>query len=100
MSSLLDAVIQGDNADQEPRSDATVQQRRRARSASRPQGPPSISTPGMHSDMGGYEDDEVVGLRGNRKGRGITTDMEPVVDTTGETLALRFLEFLDEWVAS
>lgn len=46
--------------------------------------------------MPGFEDDEIVGVRGNRKGRGLTRDIEPVVDTTGEALALRFEEFLDE----
>jgi len=46
--------------------------------------------------MPGFEDDEVVGVRGNRRGRGPNTDVQPVVDTTGETLALRFEEFLDE----
>jgi len=45
-----------------------------------------------------FEDDQVVGLRGNRRGRGLNTDIEPVVDTTGETLALRFEEFLEEYV--
>ena len=45
-----------------------------------------------------FEDDEVVGLRGNRRGRGLNTDIDPVVDTTGETLALRFEEFLEEYV--
>jgi len=98
MSSLLDAVIQSDNADQTPGNDGTAQPRRQVRSSSRPRGPPSVSTPGVHSDMPGFEDDEVVGVRGNRRGRGPNTDVQPVVDTTGETLALRFEEFLDEWV--
>jgi len=46
--------------------------------------------------MAGFEDDEVVGIRGTRRGRGLNTEIQPVVDTTGETLALRFEEFLDE----
>jgi len=98
MSSLLDAVIQSDNADQDPRSDeAAPERRRQARGSSRPRGPPSVSTPGAHSDMPGFEDDEVVGIRGNRRGRGPNEDMPPVVDQTAETLALRFQEFLDEY---
>lgn len=96
MSSLLDAVIQSDNAAPTPGSDAPTQSRRQIRSSSRPRGPPSVSTPGVHSDMAGFEDDEVVGIRGNRRGRAPNTEVQPVVDTTGETLALRFEEFLDE----
>ena len=99
MSSLFESVIHADNAEQELRSDASnQQQRRRARSSSHPRGPPSVSTPGVHSDVPGFEDDEVVGLRGNRRGRGLNSDIPPVVDTTGETLSLRFLEFLSEYV--
>ena len=49
--------------------------------------------------MPGFEDDEVVGARGRRKGPGIRGDIPPVVDTTGETLALRFEEFLNEYAA-
>lgn len=100
MSSLFDAVIQSDNAEREPRSDEGAQRRRQARSSSRPRGPPSVSTPGLHSDMPAFEDDEVVGLRGNRRGPGQRLDIPPVVDTTGETLSLRFEDFLNEYVLS
>lgn len=96
MSSLFDAVIQSDDTGRnDPRSEGSVQRRRQARSSSRPRGPPSVSTPGLNSDAPGFEDDEVVGSRGNR-GPGARLDIAQVVDTTGETLALRFEEFLEQ----
>ncbi|KAL1303552.1 hypothetical protein AAFC00_006922 [Neodothiora populina] len=114
MSSLLDAVIQSDNsnaAEQHVRRDASVQsfrqqlpypqaQGRQGRSSSRPRGPPSVSTPGVNSDMLGFADDEVVGLRGNQKGprrTGPRLDVDRVTDAIGEQLVLEFERFLDEF---
>lgn len=107
MSSILDAVIQSDNnnaVEQELRSEASSQPRRRlARSSSHPRGPPSVSvgTPGMHSDILGFADDEVVGIRGSRRGPsnpGPRPDVDRVTDAIGETLANAFERFLDEYV--
>ena len=97
MSSLVDAVINGNNAPEEPRSDAPSSARRRqARSSSRPRAPPSVSTPGMHSDMEGFADDEVVGLRGLRRNNGTgQSDVPRVVDTTAEALGDVFEKFLE-----
>ena len=100
MSSLLDEVLRSDNAAQQDlRSDAPSSsgaRRRQVRSSSRPRGPPSVSTPGMQSDMGGFPDDEIVGRRGTRRQIPPGSDIPRVVDTTGETLSVRFQEFLEE----
>ena len=94
----LDAVMSGDNAQNEPRSDATPTARRRqARSSSRPRGPPSVSTPGMHSDIDGFADDEIVGRRGMRRQAAGNQDIPRVVDTTAETLGIQFERFLDKY---
>lgn len=103
MSSLLDAVIQSDNnaAEENLRSEGSVPPpRRHARSSSRPRGPPSVSTPGMHSDMLQFADDEVVGLRGNQRSSrtaGPRPDVDQVTDAIGEQLVLEFEKFLDEY---
>ncbi|KAF2488103.1 DNA replication licensing factor mcm6 [Neohortaea acidophila] len=100
MSSLVDAVIRSDNAPDEPRSDAAAAGRpRQARSSSRPRGPPSVSTPGMQSDMDGFPDDEVVGLRGMRRSNAVgQTEVPRVVDTTAETLGIQFERFLENFI--
>lgn len=49
----------------------------------------------MQSDIGGFPDDEVVGIRGGRRPVAGMREVPRVVDTTGETLALRFEEFLE-----
>ncbi|KAF1955764.1 MCM-domain-containing protein [Byssothecium circinans] len=90
MSSLLDAVIQSDVA-ATPSSDAGPN---RIRSSSRPRAPPSSA--GANSDHEGFADDEVVGARpGGRRPLGPRADIPKVVDVTGETLSLRFQEFLE-----
>ena len=97
MSSLVDAVMRSDAAPEEPRSDAPSARRRQNRSSSRPRGPPSVSTPGMQSDMDGFPDDEVVGLqrlrRNNIPG---SREVPRVVDTTAETLGVQFERFLEK----
>ena len=51
----------------------------------------------MQSEMNGFPDDEVVGLRNRRRnnipGAG---DVQRVVDTTAETLSLQFEKFLEK----
>lgn len=103
MSSLLDTAIQSDNnaPAQTPGSeDGLPQIRHRFRSTSRPRGPPSVSTPGLHSDILGFADDEVVGVRGNRRGprpAGPRPDVDRVTDTVGEQVGLEFERFLEEF---
>lgn len=98
MSSLLDAVLNSDAPAPTPSSDAgaarTPRDRMRSSSA-RPRGPPSESN-GANSDIEGFADDEVVGARvPGRRANGPRTDVPKVVDVTGETLSLRFQEFLE-----
>ncbi|KAG9629593.1 MCM-domain-containing protein, partial [Aureobasidium melanogenum] len=95
MSSLLDAVIRSDNDQLESRT-PTAQSTGRA--GSRPRGPPSVSTPGLGSDAFAYGDDEVVGVRGSRRGpstAGPRPEVEQVMDTTAERLAQEFEHFLN-----
>ncbi|KAK4998487.1 MCM DNA helicase complex subunit mcm6, partial [Elasticomyces elasticus] len=95
MSTPLDAVVRSDNIQAGSPKDGPEPHTRPIRSSSRPRGPPSVSTPGIQSDVA-FEDDQVVGLRGNRRGpAGPRSGIPRVVDTTGETLALRFEEFLE-----
>ena len=91
MSSLVDEVLRFDHAG-EPRSDATAGRRR---TPSRPGAPPSVSTPGIHSDPEVFPDDEVVGLRGIRR-QLPGEDVPRVVDTTAETLGIQFERFLEK----
>lgn len=97
MSSLLDAVIQSDAAEQDARSEASSHARRQVRSSSRPQGPPSIGTPGLHSDAG-FEDDQLVGAKGLRRQgpAAIASSLPPVMDVTAEQIAQHFQSFLEE----
>ncbi|KAK3721069.1 MCM DNA helicase complex subunit mcm6 [Vermiconidia calcicola] len=95
---MADAALRSDNVPEEPRSDAPTGRRRQARSSSRPRGPPSVSTPGMQSDMDGFPDDEVVGLRGLRRSNlPGNREVPRVVDTTAETLGIQFERFLEEF---
>lgn len=55
-------------------------------------------TPGLASDGFGFGDDEVVGVRGSRRGpstAGPRPEVEQVMDTTAERLAIEFENFLD-----
>jgi DNA replication licensing factor MCM6 len=97
MSSLLDAVLHSDAAPT-PSSDAGNARRPQGirSSSARPRGPPSESA-GANSDVEGFPDDEVVGARGpGRRPNAPRTDIPKVVDVTGETLSLRFQEFLEK----
>ncbi|KAF9694644.1 hypothetical protein EKO04_007357 [Ascochyta lentis] len=99
MSSLLDAVLHSDAAatpsstvgGPTPRSSGIRS------SSARPRGPPSESN-GANSDVEAFPDDEVVGARGGaRRPNAPRTDIPKVVDVTGETLSLRFQEFLENY---
>jgi DNA replication licensing factor MCM6 len=97
MSSLLDAVLHSDAA-ATPSSDAGNARRPQGirSSSARPRGPPSESA-GANSDGEGFPDDEVVGARGpGRRPNAPRTDIPKVVDVTGETLSLRFQEFMEK----
>jgi len=103
MSSLLDSVLNSDNLERDlaaastPGSDTGSQRRPRARSTSRLQGPPSESNAANSDNEGGFADDEVVGSRGPmRKPLGPRSDIPRVVDELGETLSVRFEQFLEE----
>ena len=97
MSSVADAAMRSDNMQDEPPSEMLSTRRRQARSSSRPRGPPSVSTPGMHSEVDGFPDDEVVGLRDLRRNNlAGNRDVQRVVDTTAETLGIQFQRFLEE----
>lgn len=98
MSSLLDAVLHSDAA-ATPASTAggpTPRSSGIRSSSARPRGPPSESN-GANSDVEAFPDDEVVGARGGaRRTNAPRTDIPRVVDVTGETLSLRFQEFLEK----
>lgn len=96
MSSLLDAVLNSDAAAPTPSSDiGNAQRSQRMRSSSARPRLPSESA-GANSDIEGFADDEVVGARvPGRRANGPRTDVPKVVDVTGETLSLRFQEFLE-----
>lgn len=104
MSSIVDAVINSDNLDlnlgigkkEAPR---VPNGRRRQRSSPRPQGPPSESN-GHLSDVEGFPDDEVVGVRGtdrNRARNPMDRAVPKVVDEVGEKVAEEFENFLDAY---
>lgn len=93
MSSIVDAVLRSENA-LETSDGPSAGRRRQPRSSSRPRGPPSVSTPGIHSDIGGFPDDEIVG-RGIRR-QLPKHDIPRVVDTTAETLGIQFERFLEK----
>ena len=106
MSSIVDAVINSDNIKvnlgigkkEAPR---VPNGRRRQRSSPRPQGPPSESN-GHLSDVEGFPDDEVVGVRGTDRSRArnpMDRAVPKVVDEVGEKVAEEFENFLDGYDA-
>lgn len=95
MSSLLDAALNSDAAPT-PSSDAGNLGSARMRSSSRPLAPPSESAAPQSDNEGVFRDDEVVGARpAGRRPLGPRADIPKVTDVTGETLSLRFQEFLE-----
>ncbi|MCJ1359475.1 MAG: MCM DNA helicase complex subunit mcm6 [Icmadophila ericetorum] len=102
MSSIVDAIISSDNVDLDlglGRKDLP-NKRGREKSSPRPRGPPSESN-GHPSEIGGFGDDEVVGLRGtdrNRPRNPMDRAIPKVVDVLGEKVAEEFETFLDRFV--
>ncbi|MCJ1311341.1 MCM DNA helicase complex subunit mcm6 [Agyrium rufum] len=106
MSSLVDALIHSDAASQtvakasDRKNDGKSRQSRQPRSSPRPNGPPSESN-GHMSDVEGFPDDEVVGIRGTdrQRPREITERAVPkVTDAIGEGVAENFENFLETFV--
>lgn len=97
MSSLLDLAL---NSDAAPTPSSAIGNDARTplmrSSSARPRGPPSESA-GANSDIEGDPDDEIIGARvPGRRTNAPRTDIPKVVDVTGETLSLRFQEFLEK----
>ncbi|MCJ1280700.1 MCM DNA helicase complex subunit mcm6 [Xylographa opegraphella] len=105
MSSLLDAVLSSDIPDASAAAQKKGTPRRQNgrngyQSSPRPQGPPSESH-GHLSDMEGFPDDEVVGVRGtdrNRPRNPMDRAIPRVTDEIGESVADVFEEFLDKFI--
>jgi DNA replication licensing factor MCM6 len=100
MSTFLDGLFSdGAPASSAPGSSAPAPSRRHnVRSSSRPRGPPSESA-GANSDIEGFPDDEVVGVRGTaRRPRGPPGDIPKVVDAPGEKLVDEFENFLEKYM--
>ena len=105
MSSLVDAILDSDNPSLDPSSAAGKAEAPRApngrsaqRSSPRPYGPPSVSN-GHMSDVEGFPDDEVVGLRGtdrNRPRNPMDRAVPRVVDEVGEKVTEEFQRFLEQ----
>ena len=98
MSSIINGFINSDGQ-ANGGSDAAQQRTKRylPTSSPRPRAPPSESA-GPRSDVGGFADDEVVGLRGNRKGFHPKEAVEKVVDRVGEMVGKQFEQFLEKYV--
>lgn len=104
MPSVADAVMNPDNFDPEAipggRTTRVLDGRSARRSSPRPSGPPSESN-GALSDVEGFPDDEVVGVRGtdrNRPRDPMAQAVPKVVDKVGEKVAEEFENFLDQYV--
>jgi len=97
MSSLLDLALNSDAAPTPSSAFGNDARTPLMRSSSaRPRGPPSESA-GANSDVEGDPDDEIIGARvPGRRTNAPRTDIPKVVDVTGETLSLRFQEFLEK----
>ena len=105
MSSIVDAILNSDNPDLDlaaavgKNGASRVPKARSAqRTSPRPSGPPSESN-GALSDMEGFPDDEVVGVRGtdrNRPRDPMARAVPKVVDRVGEKVAEEFESFLEQ----
>ena len=107
MTSIVDAILNSDNPDLDLAaavgkngvSRPTKNGRNGQRSSPRPSGPPSESN-GALSDMEGFPDDEVVGVRGtdrNRPRDPMARAVPKVVDRVGEKVAEEFENFLEQY---
>ena len=99
MSAFLDGIFGSDN--QNPATPGSsglpAPRRQNERSSSRPRGPPSESA-GAPSELDGFPDDEVVGVRGTvSRPRGPPGDIPKVVDELGEVLVGQFEAFLEKY---
>lgn len=100
MSSNIGTPVNPDNlfSDGKKRTPRPTNGRARQRSSPRPYGPPSESN-GALSDIEGFPDDEVVGVRGtdrNRPRDPMAQAVPKVVDKVGEKVAEEFENFLDQ----
>ncbi|KAI4253836.1 MAG: hypothetical protein LQ352_003445 [Teloschistes flavicans] len=107
MSSVVDGLIRSDNPDldlaagRRPNGPARSSNGpNRQPSSPRPYGPPSESN-GALSDVEGFPDDEVVGVRGtdrNRPRDPMRREVPKVVDQVGEKVAEEFENFMEEYI--
>ena len=104
MSSIVDGILTSDNPDLDlaagsRKNGAPKMTNGRSRSAQRSSIPPSESN-GALSDVEGFPDDEIVGVRGtdrNRPRDPMARAVPKVVDRVGEKVAEEFENFLDQY---
>lgn len=102
MSSIVDGLLNSDNPDLNLTAGAPKHGAPRmpnGRSALRSSIPPSDN--GALSDVEGFPDDEIVGVRGtdrNRPRDPMARAVPKVVDRVGEKVAEEFENFLDQYV--
>ena len=107
MSSIVDGLFTSDNSDVDlaassRKNGAQKLTNGRSRSAQRSSIPPSESNAAL-SDVEGFPDDEIVGVRGtdrNRPRDPMARAVPKVVDRVGEKVAEEFENFLDQYAAS
>lgn len=103
MSSIVDGILNSDNPDLDLAAGARrngASKMANGRSAQRSSIPPSESN-GALSDVEGFPDDEIVGVRGtdrNRPRDPMARAVPKVVDRVGEKVAEEFENFLDKYV--
>lgn len=98
MSSAVGTPINSDNPASDLTADGKITTPRANGKTTRPHGPPSESN-GALSDVEGFPDDEVVGIRGtdrNRPRDPMAQAVPKVVDKVGEKVAEEFENFLDQ----
>ena len=106
MSSIVDGLLSSDNPDLDlaagsRKNAAPKMTNGRSRSAQRSSIPPSESN-GAFSDVEGFADDEIVGVRGtdrNRPRDPMARAVLKVVDRVGEKVAEEFESFLEQYAA-
>lgn len=104
MSSIVDGLLTSDNPDLDLAAGSRkngAPKMPNGRSAQRSSIPPSESN-GALSDVEGFPDDEIVGVRGtdrNRPRDPMARAVPKVVDRVGEKVAEEFESFLDQYAA-
>ena len=100
MSSIVDGLLNSDNPDLDLAAGGSRKNGApKSRSAQRSSMPPSESN-GALSDVEGFPDDEVVGVRGtdrNRPRDPMARAVPKVVDRVGEKVAEEFENFLEQY---